>query len=445
VPAIPAHDTAVVDTAWDGPANERRLSNDAGRATYQRMYAWRDPDADVDTKAAYKLPHHEVDGNGRVGAANLAGARNALARLPQADIPAADHDAVRKHLNRHLDKGRSSSEEAPERIAGWLGEIDGRVWAVRPETLATLSALHHSGASLATARQAVAGPPRQRESQIVGGVAHVPLHGVLMPQASLLAQLLGLGGGLPAFRAELRAALADPEIGAVVLDVDSPGGLVDLIPETAAEIRNARGSKPIIAVASTMAASAAYWLASQADEIVVTPSGEVGSIGVYATHRDVSRMYDAGGITTTLVSAGKFKIEGNPYEPLGDDARAALQRTIDDFYEMFVRDVAAGRSARASEVRAGYGQGRALTARRAVHEGLADRVGTLEETTVRLARKRGSVRAMDEIEALAEIPEQDGAEAQAEIPEQDGAEAQAGATSEVTYSADERRRLVDAL
>ena len=93
--------------------------------------------------------------------------------------------------------------------------------------------------------------------------------------------------------------------------------MVDQIPETAAQTRAARAQKPIVAVANTQADSAAYWLASQADEIVVTPSGEVGSIGVYQMHRGLSEAHAMRGIAPTLVSAGKYKVEGNPYEPFG--------------------------------------------------------------------------------------------------------------------------------
>jgi len=280
---------------------------------------------------------------------------------------------------------RGSPHETAVALAA---ELDERVWAMRPDALATLAQLvAREGRELAgeqiEARRATrtAGSARRP-----GGVAVVALSGVLMPGAGgLLGMLLGLGSGLATFRSELRTALDDPDISAVVLDIDSPGGLVDLIPETAAEVRAARGDTPIVAVANTLAASAAYWIASQADELVVTPSGEVGSVGVYATHRDVSRAQDAAGITTTLISAGMFKTEGNPYEPLGSDARGAIQASVDDYYDLFVRDVAAGRGTTATDVRDGYGQGRTLTAKRAVAAGLADRVATLEETVGRMA------------------------------------------------------------
>jgi signal peptide peptidase SppA len=446
MPAVPSHDTGVVEERWDGPAEEAKLSNDAGEATYRRMYAWRDPDKDADTKAAWKFPHHKVT-DGKPGPANLNGVRNALSRVTNADIPDGDRDGVRAHLNRHLDKGRS---KALGTQGGWLADVEGRVWAIRPDVLARLVELGRAGATVDAAREALedsgalAAVDAARGPRIVaGGVARIGLQGVITPRASFLSILFGLGGGLPMFRAELRSALGDSDVTGIVIDVDSPGGLVDLVPEVAAEVRNARGSKPIVAVANTLAASAAYWIASQADEIVVTPSGEIGSIGVYAGHRDISRALDAAGITMTLISAGEFKVEGNPYEPLGDEARAAIQRGVDDYYDLFVKDVAAARGAKVAEVRNGYGQGRTLTAKRAVSEGLADRVGTIEDTIARLARSsRGGSRRATDGDTDAPGTQEGGAEANANAPETDEAEAEAGAKSTPT-SPEARRLLVD--
>jgi capsid assembly protease len=411
VAATPHSDTAVVDTPWDGPANVARLSNTAGAATYQREFAWVDPQADADTKAAYKLPHHEVDPRGRVGAANVNGVRAALSRLGQesTQIPEGDIAAVRANLQKHLDTFNSqnrSQQEFEDYELEALGcavrvHTEGRIWAVAPRVLAALGQSNAELVSWTTLAALEAAAPR-RSVKANGGIATVPLKGVLMPAASGLMALLFGGGGLDQFRGQLREASRDPETDAIVIDVDSPGGLVDQIPETAAEIRAARVHKPVLAVANTQAASAAYWLASQADEVVVTPSGEVGSIGVYQLHRDVSGLHAKAGITPTLVSAGKYKVEGNPYEPLTDEARAALQREVDDFYSMFTAEVAKGRGATQADVQAGYGEGRSLNARRAVATGLADRVDTLENTIRRISSPRGRA-AIDQKRAETDV------------------------------------------
>lgn len=281
----------------------------------------------------------------------------------------------------------------------WLVETEGKVWAIRPEVLRALESINFSAGAIDRAATLVsevaeldpakveAARGRGRPRVINGGVAVIELKGILMPQVSLLAALFGMGSGLNTFRSQLIQATTDPDVGAIVLDIDSPGGLVDQIPETAALVREARERKPVVAVANTLAASAAYWIAAQAEEVVVTPSGEIGSIGVYATHQDLSKSLESRGIKVTLISAGKFKVEGNPYEPLNDDARQAMQKSVDDYYSMFVKDVAAGRSASASDVKNGYGEGRVLPARRAVDDKLADRVDTLDNVVAGLLRR----------------------------------------------------------
>src|SRR5690606_37146136 len=135
-----------------------------------------------------------------------------------------------------------------------------------------------------------------------GSIAVVPVRGMIEHRSSFFSEFLG-GASIEALRAALRAALADPEVAAIVLDIDSPGGTVAGITELAAELRAARSVKPIYAVANTLAASAAYWLASQATEVVATPSATVGSIGVLVVHLDQSRALDQAGITPTIIAA----------------------------------------------------------------------------------------------------------------------------------------------
>jgi signal peptide peptidase SppA len=138
------------------------------------------------------------------------------------------------------------------------------------------------------------------------------------------------------FTEALRAARSDPGIRAIVFDIDSPGGPVDGVPKLASEIAGGRVPKKTVAVANTLAASAAYWLASAADEVVITPSGSVGSIGVLAMHEDLSKALEAEGVKVSIVSAGKYKTEGNPYEPLSAEGRANLQSWVNQFGSMLL-------------------------------------------------------------------------------------------------------------
>jgi hypothetical protein len=137
-----------------------------------------------------------------------------------------------------------------------------------------------------------------------------------------------------------------------------------------------------------MAASAAYAIAAAASELVVAPSGQVGSIGVFASHEDHSKELERAGVKVSLIRAGKYKTDGNPFEPLSDAARAELQGKVDDFYQMFVKSVAASRRDSQSNVKAGYGQGRCVTAPDAIRMNLADRIGTLDDVLLRLGVAR---------------------------------------------------------
>jgi signal peptide peptidase SppA len=405
--AVPSHDTPVVDQAWDGPAEEKKLKTPITGPVGKAMYAWydstaADPDGEgfPDAKSAWKFPHHVVDSSGQPGAANLRGVRNAMSRLDGSNIPQADKAKVRAHLQKHLDKGKRAEASGSETPGVWLSELDAHLWAMDPRRLAGLYDLAAHGrleTHLTAEVDIEAARQRGRPRSISGGVATVPLKGVLAPVGGLLAMLLDIPNPLDVFRASMREAMADSEVGAIVIDIDSPGGVVDGIPEAAAELYSMRGQKPIVAHANPMAASAAYWLAAQADEIVTTPSGAVGSIGVYATHRELSGAMEMMGVKNTLISAGKYKTEGNPYEPLSDSAREHIQEDVDYFYEQFTAAVAQGRDAKQSEVKSGYGEGRVLNAKAAQAAGLVDRVETLSETIARLtSRSRSTTSATAE-------------------------------------------------
>jgi capsid assembly protease len=254
-------------------------------------------------------------------------------------------------------------------------------WAMLPQSLAMLMRVleaHASGDRVPEqdVREAFHSSERD-DRQAAGGVAVVPIYGPIFPRANLMTDMSG-ATDLADARAAFRAALA--------ADEDSPGGVVSGIPEFADEVRAASGEKPIVAIANASAFSAAYWIGSAADELVVTPSGEVGSIGVWTAHTDWSRFDEMKGVKTTLISAGKFKVEGNPYEPLSEEAHAAIQADVDGYHEMFIAAVAKGRGVKPSEVRAGYGEGRTVVAKAALEQGMVDRIETFDQVVARLSR-----------------------------------------------------------
>lgn len=270
--------------------------------------------------------------------------------------------------------------------------------AIAPTSLARIRAIARADSPIvleqdleaAAAEEPAALVRRGGPSSRIGSVAVVGLQGIITPRGSWLSLLFGgSAGGLQGFRAAMAEAMGDEDVNAIVIDVHSPGGLIGLVPETAAELRGmAGGDKPIVAVANTLTASAAYWIAAQADEFVVTPSGSVGSIGVYLVHEDWSGFNEAFGVDPTYISAGRFKVEGHPDAPLEDEARDAMQANVDDLYGLFVSDVAKGRGVTPKAVRDGYGEGRVLYAGRAVEAGLADRVASIDDVIGSLNGKK---------------------------------------------------------
>lgn len=275
--------------------------------------------------------------------------------------------------------------------------VFGTPWAVLPETMqviAELVTMRSQGARLSDeeidARLAAAAERQgPRNGPRKGVVAVVPVYGTIMPRGGMMARMSG-GTSVEGVRAMLDEALANPDAAAVMLDVDSPGGQVDGVFELATYIRERRqsagGDKPIVATANTLMASAAYLIASAADEIVATPSSQVGSVGVVYPHVDISANEALTGRKTTLITAGKYKAEASPYEPLSDEARAAIQEKVDGYYDMMVNDIARGRGVKVDAVRAGYGQGRTLLAKGALSAGMIDRIETFDATVRRLAR-----------------------------------------------------------
>jgi capsid assembly protease len=231
-----------------------------------------------------------------------------------------------------------------------------------------------------------AGAPSSSSRSQAGQVAVLPISGTISHRMGMMSEMSG-GTSTERFTQWLRAAVNDPTVKAIVLDINSPGGTVDGVPELADEIYKANQVKPVTAVANAQAASAAYWLASQAKELVVTPSGQVGSIGVFGAHQDMSKALESEGVKVSLISAGKYKTEGNPFEPLSEEARAALQDSVNAYYDQFTKAVARGRSSDTQAVKDGFGQGRMVSAQKAVKMGMADRVATLDQTLARLGAR----------------------------------------------------------
>ncbi len=222
-------------------------------------------------------------------------------------------------------------------------------------------------------------------------VAVVGIYGVITHRASMFTQSSGLTTA-EAITSRVKAAAADPGVRSIVLDVDSPGGSVFGIQEAAAEIRAARALKPIKGIANARAGSAGYWLLAQADEVFVTPSGDVGSVGIFFEHEDRSEANAKLGIKVTTIAYGKNKTMGSPNEPLSDEARADLEKRVAAYGRAFEEDVAKGRGLTAAAVRKDFGQGLMFGAADAVERGLVDKIATMDEV-IRRAAGRGKASA----------------------------------------------------
>jgi len=273
-----------------------------------------------------------------------------------------------------------------------LSAFQGSLWPILPEKMdAMLEFLEMKAAGMtidaATVERVAAANRAERKTVVSRSVAVLPIVGVIAQRMDMMGEFSG-GVSTERLGREIDALVNDSDVGAIILDVDSPGGNYYGTPEVASRLFAARGSKPIVAVANSMAASAAYWIASAADEVVVTPSGDVGSIGMLAVHYDYSVMNEELGVKATYVTYGEHKAEFNQDSPLQPDALRELQRRVDEAGETFVKAVAQHRGVSQKAVRETFGQGRMFGAKEAVERDMADRIDTLEATISRLAGAR---------------------------------------------------------
>ena len=240
-----------------------------------------------------------------------------------------------------------------------------------------------------------------------GSVAVLPLFGIMSQRMNMMTQMSG-GTSTESFRRLFQMALRDEAVSSIILDVDSPGGSVFGVQELWQTIMAARGTKPVVAVANSMMASAAYYVSTAADEIVVAPMGEVGSIGVLVAHQDISAAQEKAGIKTTLLHAGKKKVLGNPFEPLTEEAREMIEASNASLYDSFINAVARGRGVKPSLVRSGFGEGGMVHGPEAVRLEMADRTGTLDQTIARLTGRGSRTRSSSRRTAQAVDPNEVG-------------------------------------
>jgi signal peptide peptidase SppA len=274
-----------------------------------------------------------------------------------------------------------------------LGQIFNRPHLMTPEWMAL--AVEFSRAHLASGASPVLVPPQmvvqqydpdedddEDEQQPGAGLAVIPVAGPLVPRTGNL-KLCQQMTAYEAVAAKVDAALANPDCARIVFDFDSPGGASTGAFELADKIRAAGQIKPTTAIVNFSAMSGAYLLAAACNEISVSQSGGVGSIGVIAQHMDVSKMNEAMGVKITAIYRGDKKNNLTANEPLSDSSRDELAAMVDRTYAQFVDAVSTYRPLTRQQVidtQAGlyFGQD-------AIDAGLADRLETPQEAIDRVA------------------------------------------------------------
>jgi len=263
----------------------------------------------------------------------------------------------------------------------------GQIWGIYPDKLEVLTKKFKDFTSESLAIEAASyradpnsDPPPY---DIVDGVAVIPISGPLSKRDTFFSYLFG-GSSVVSISRALTAAVNDSQVKAIILSIDSPGGVVSVVESLTEAVRMAGEQKPIVSFANGMMASAAYWIGSSASKIVAENTAEVGSIGVVMVHYDFSEMDRQMGIKRTYISAGKYKAMGNSSEPLSPETRAIFEEQLNQYYTLFVDTIAENRGVEAQEVLEKMADGRIFIGKQAVEAGLVDQVGTLS-TTINMA------------------------------------------------------------
>ncbi|MGJ7332557.1 S49 family peptidase [Morganella morganii] len=223
---------------------------------------------------------------------------------------------------------------------------------------------------------------------VLEGIAIIPVYGTLVQKLGTLRPYSGMTG-YDGIRRVFLTAVNDPEVKGICLDIDSPGGEVagcfDLVDLIYAE----RGKKPIHAILSENAFSAAYAIASAADKIYVPRTGGVGSVGVIVIHCDWSQHIKDDGLKVSIITYGNRKAESNPYVALSDEAKAAIQHDVDEMGRLFVSAVSRNRGLSETVIR--NTQAACYLAAEGVQMGLADVVASPDVAFQELMKESGVI------------------------------------------------------
>ncbi len=267
----------------------------------------------------------------------------------------------------------------------YLAELASGVWAMEPRALEAFLGRLEGLASLYAERAFLfdeEAPKKRTSMSVENGVATIPIVGVLMKKVPSVFRWMGIEAtGYGEIVDNLKAAVGDDAVKSIVLRVSSPGGQVAGVGDAADAIHEARGKKNVSARIEEIGASGAYWLASQASTISAGAEAMVGSIGVYATYIDSSKLHEELGIKVHVVKFGDQKAMGVPGVPITQEQLDSMQAVINGMGALFVEAVARGR--KTDKKSAGeWATGAVWIAREAKDRGLIDAVGKDSKQTV---------------------------------------------------------------
>lgn len=259
-------------------------------------------------------------------------------------------------------------------------------WAITVDALETIFAVlfRENATPEAIAAEIGIELNNTRTVTVRNNVATIPIMGTIIPRADEFDKVSGLLS-MEEIAQDFTAAIEDEEVGAIILAFDSPGGTAAGTSELAQLIFEARGSKPIVAQITDMAASAAFWVATAADEVVTTTTGVLGSVGVIASFLDNSEAMAQRGLRRIdIVSSRAPKKRADVTTPEG---QAIIQEELDVLEAAFVDGLALHRGVTEKTVVKQFGQGGVVIGREAMKAGMADRIATFEQTHARLERR----------------------------------------------------------
>ena len=222
----------------------------------------------------------------------------------------------------------------------------------------------------------------QRVATTNKGVAVIPIVGSMSHRSTGIEAMSGMTS-YSTLQKQFEAAFNDPNVGSILMDIDSPGGSVAGAFDFRDYLMSKKGTKPVYALARDAMCSAAYLIGSTADKVYATQTARVGSIGVVAMHTDASGKMEKEGLKPTFISAGKFKTAGNPYEKLEGDKLKYLQDSVDESYDMFINAVADARGIDKKVIR--DTEARVYGGKKAVEIGLADGIRTYESVIAEMS------------------------------------------------------------